>query len=51
MTFIVISKGGYHYVKNTKTGKVGSNKFKSKENAQKQVKNRQRFLTMIKNKT
>ena len=51
MSFVVISKGGFFYVKNTKTGKVGSNKFKNKANAQKQVKNRQRFLRMIKNKT
>lgn len=51
MSFVVISKGGFFYVKNTKTGKVGSNKFKSKANAEKQVKNRKRFLNMIKNKT
>ena len=31
MAFVVIKKGNYFYVKNTKTGKVGSNKFKEKK--------------------
>lgn len=48
MTFITIKKGQFFYVKNTKTGKVGSNKFKTKANADKQVANRKRFLKMIK---
>lgn len=51
MTFITIKKGNYFYVKNTKTGKVGSNKFKTKANADKQVKNRKRFLKMISDKS
>jgi len=51
MTFITIKRGNYYYVKNTKTGKVGSNKFKTKANADKQVANRHRFLGMIKNKS
>jgi len=51
MSFVVIQKGKSFYVKNNKTGKVGTNKFKSRANAQKQVKNRERFLKMIKNKT
>ena len=51
MTFITIKRGNYYYVKNTKTGKVGSNKFKTKANADKQVANRKRFLGMIKNKS
>ncbi len=51
MSFIVIKRGNYFYVKNTKTGKVGSNKFKLKANAQKQVKNRQRFMNAMKNKS
>jgi len=51
MSFVVIQKGQYYYVKNTKTGKVGSNKFKRKENAQIQVKNRNRFIKSMKLKT
>jgi hypothetical protein len=51
MTFITIKRGNYYYVKNTKTGKVGSNKFKTKVNADKQVANRMRFLGMIKSKS
>ena len=51
MSFIVIKKGNYFYVKNTKTGKVGSNKFKLKANAEIQVKNRKRFMRSMKNKT
>tara|TARA_R110000822_G_scaffold41379_3_gene112573 strand:+ start:6566 stop:6721 length:156 start_codon:yes stop_codon:yes gene_type:complete len=50
MTFVSVKKGNYYYVKNTKTGKIGSNKFKSKVNADIQVKNRKRFLKAIKNK-
>ena len=48
MTFVSVKKGNYYYVKNTKTGKVGSNKFKLKVNADIQVKNRKRFLKSIK---
>ena len=51
MSFIVVKKGQFFFVKNTKTGKVGSNKFKTKANAEKQVANRKRFLKMIKNRT
>ena len=51
MTFITIKRGNYFYVKNTKTGKVGANKFKSKVNADKQVANRIRFLKMIKERS
>ena len=50
MSFTTIKRGNYFYVKNTKTGKVGSNKFKTKANADKQVANRKRFLKMIKEK-
>mgnify|MGYP003123800264 FL=1 len=50
MTFVSVKKGNYYYVKNTKTGKVGSNKFKLKANADIQVKNRKRFLKSIKDK-
>ena len=51
MTFTTIKRGKFYYVKNSKTGKVGKNKFKSKENADKQVANRKRFLRMIKDKS
>ena len=47
MAFVVIKKGNYFYVKNTKTGKVGSNKFKDKKNADKQVANRIRFIKLM----
>ena len=50
MTFVSVKKGNYFYVKNTKTGKLGSNKFKLKANADIQVKNRKRFLRAIKDK-
>ena len=40
MTFTTIKRGNFYYVKNNKTGKIGSNKFKSKNNADKQVANR-----------
>ena len=50
MTFTTIKRGQFYYVKNNKTGKVGSNKFKTKANADKQVVNRKRFLKMIKDK-
>ena len=50
MTFVSVKKGNYYYVKNTKTGKLGSNKFKLKANADIQVKNRKRFLKAIKDK-
>mgnify|MGYP003135601628 CR=1 FL=1 len=48
MAFIVIQKGGFFYVKNTTTGKIGSNKFKERINAEKQVKNRIRFQKLMK---
>ena len=51
MPFSVIKRGEYFYVKNDKTGKVGSNKFKSKDNALKQKRNRERFIKMIKGQT
>lgn len=51
MSFVVVKKGQFFFVKNTKTGKIGSNKFKTKANAEKQVANRKRFLKMIKNRT
>ena len=51
MTFTTIKRGNFYYVKNNKTGKIGSNKFKSKNNADKQVANRKRFLKMIKEKS
>ena len=47
MAFVVIKKGNNFYVKNTITGKVGSNKFKDKKNADKQVKNRIRFIKLM----
>ena len=47
MAFVGIKKGNYFYVKNTKTGKVGSNKFKEKKNADKQVANRIRFIKLM----
>ena len=47
MAFIVIKKGNHFYVKNTKTGKVGSNKFLLKANAEKQIKNRIRFIKLM----
>ena len=47
MAFVVIKKGNYFFVKNTKTGKVGSNKFKEKKNADKQVVNRIRFIKLM----
>ena len=47
MAFIVVKKGNYFRVKNTKTGKVGSNKFLLKANAEKQVKNRIRFIKLM----
>lgn len=48
MAFIVIKKGNYFYVKNTTTGKVGSNKFAQRSNAEAQVKNRIRFQKLMK---
>lgn len=50
MVFSVIKRGNYFYVKNNKTGKVGSNKFKLKENAEIQRRNRERFIKTIGNK-
>lgn len=47
MAFIVIKKGNYFYVKNTTTGKVGSNKFAQKSSAETQVKNRIRFQKLM----
>ena len=51
MAFQVIKKNNFYYVKNTKTGKVGSNKFRNKKDADIQIKNRIRFVRMIKNRT
>ena len=47
MPFIVIHQGKHFRVKNTKTGKVGSDKFVKKENAEVQRKNRERFIRLI----
>lgn len=51
MPFVVIKQGGNFRVKNTTTGKIGKDKFKKKENADIQVKNRQRFIKLIQQKT
>lgn len=51
MPFVVIKKGDYFFVKNTKTGKVGSDRFKTKENADIQRKNRERFIRLVASKT
>ena len=50
-TFAVIEKRGKFYVKNLKTGKVGSNVFHKRENAETQRKNRERFIKLMTNKT
>lgn len=50
-TFAVIEKGGKFYVKNLKTGKVGSNVFRKRENAEIQRKNRERFIKLMNKKT
>lgn len=47
MPFIVVKQGKHFRVKNTKTGKVGSDKFVKKENAEVQRKNRERFIRLI----
>ena len=46
-TFVVVKKGKKFYVKNIKTGKVGSNVFYSQANAEIQRKNRERFIKLI----
>tara|TARA_R110002020_G_scaffold204877_2_gene409212 strand:- start:592 stop:783 length:192 start_codon:yes stop_codon:yes gene_type:complete len=51
MPFVVIKQGKYFRVKNSNTGKVGSDKFVLKENAEKQRKNRERFIKLIASKT
>ena len=49
MPFKVIKdKQGNFRVKNTTTGKVGKDKFKSRQNAEIQRKNRERFILLIK---
>ena len=47
MPFVVIKQGKYFKVKNTKTGKVGRDRFLTKKNAEIQVKNRERFIRLI----
>jgi len=51
MPFVVVKVGSSFRVKNTKTGKVGSDVFKDKRNAEVQRKNRERFIKLISNKT
>ena len=51
MGFKVVQKGNIYKVQNTTTKKIGRDKFKTRKNAEIQVKNRYRFLKMIKNKT
>ena len=51
MPFVVVKVGAYHRVKNTATGKVGKDKFVSKENADIQRANRQRFINLINKST
>tara|TARA_R110000823_G_scaffold77957_1_gene177828 strand:- start:5647 stop:5859 length:213 start_codon:yes stop_codon:yes gene_type:complete len=50
-TFVVVKKGKKFYVKNIKTGKVGSNVFYSQANAEIQRKNRERFIKLIQTKS
>ena len=50
-TFVVVKKGKKFYVKNIKTGKVGSNVFESQANAEIQRKNRERFIKLIQTKS
>mgnify|MGYP003129150200 CR=1 FL=1 len=51
MTFVVIKdQQGNFRVKNTLTGKVGRDKFKTKANADIQQKNRERFIRLIQRK-
>ena len=46
--FIVIKdQQGNFRVKNTTTGKIGKDKFRSRENAEIQKKNRERFIKLI----
>jgi hypothetical protein len=47
MPFVVVKVGANWRVKNSKTGKVGRDLFKSQENAIKQKKNRERFIKLI----
>ena len=47
MPFVVIKKGKHFRVKNTRTGKIGSDKFVKQENAEIQRKNRERFIRLI----
>ena len=47
MPYTIIKKGQYFKIKNTSTGKIHKNNFKSKENAEIQRKNRVRFEKLI----
>ena len=47
MPYIIIKKGSFFKIKNTTTGKIHKNNFKKRDNAEKQVKNRQRFEKLI----
>lgn len=50
--FVVIKdQQGNFRVKNTNTGKVGRDRFKSRANAEIQRKNRERFIKLIQQKT
>jgi hypothetical protein len=51
MAFVVIKdKQGFFRVKNNITGKVGRDRFKTKDNAEIQRKNRERFIRLIQRK-
>ena len=52
MAFKVVRnpKGSGFKVKNTTTGKIGKDNFKSKKNADIQVRNRYRFIKLMKKK-
>ena len=47
MPYIVIKKGNIFKIKNTTTGKIHKNNFKTRENAEIQRKNRVRFEKLI----
>tara|TARA_R110000824_G_scaffold112473_2_gene261679 strand:+ start:316 stop:507 length:192 start_codon:yes stop_codon:yes gene_type:complete len=51
MPFVVVKVGNDFRVKNSTTGKVGRDRFKKKENAVVQMKNRERFIRLMKSKT
>ena len=47
MPYIIVKKGNIFKIKNTSTGKVHKNNFKTRENAEIQRKNRIRFEKLI----